>query len=309
MSRTSAAVGGGIGAIAGSIGGFYANRALRITRDVQLAEIVGAATGAIVGAAVFAGGDSAPKKAGTVGELPMPPTPAQADGNPNFVTDHPVQGPTDPGMRAGSCWWAQNVLPQDPACVDCKGPIPMWTHTSLAPGHRTAYSGIGERISFGGAGALGFALSGPEVWTTLGAQQQSWVMNTLVKLNDLIIAQTGKRCAMWGPSVSAAGNCFQYWFNDAKLGLTRPDGSPVVLRTDGVFDQDTLNALITVAGLNQKDFPTPFPGGELPPPPPSLEKKKLSTGAIAGLAAGGLAVAGGIVWAATRKKSKSRRSK
>lgn len=161
-------------------------------------------------------------------------------------------------------------------------------------------TGIGERLSFGGRGALGFAIGkagDPDAWTQLNAAQQTWVMNTLVKLDSLIRAQTKTSCSTFGPSITAAGGCFQNWFNGAKLGLTGRDGAPIVLRTDGVFDQDSLDALRTVAALNPKDFTTPFPGTEMA----GTGAKKLSTGAIVGIAAGGAAVLGGVVYVVTRK--------
>ena len=68
-------------------------------------------------------------------------TPAQVSGRYDFVTDVPIQGPTDEGIRAADCWWTQNVLPQPsgngsksgapgpgPACSDCNGPIPRWVN-------------------------------------------------------------------------------------------------------------------------------------------------------------------------------------
>jgi hypothetical protein len=95
-------------------------------------------------------------------------TPAQAYGHPDFVTDVPVQGPTDEGMRAAACWWTRHVLPPHPPCVDCSGgPIPAWAQRSLCPqhslcpGHRLVHSGLGglgESISLGGRSTRGFAL-------------------------------------------------------------------------------------------------------------------------------------------------------
>ncbi len=228
-------------------------------------------------------------------------TPAQASGHPNFIVDVPVQGPTDEGMRAASVWFAQNRLPARPACVDCEGPIPMWARNKGL---------LGEQISFGGVGALGFALNAagdPEMWTKLTSEQQAWVINTLVKLNDLIVRTTGTTCATWAPAVTPATKCFQTWFNTpAAFGgkLTKPGGGTLVLRTDGVVDQDTLDALRTVAALHGKDFPTPFPGTEAP----GYAKSKLSTGAMVGIAAGGAVVIGGIVYAVTRG-SKARRKR
>lgn len=160
----------------------------------------------------------------------------------------------------------------------------------LKPGLLSEWSG-GARFGVGAAGD-------PDAWVQLDKSQQTWVMNTLVKLDSLIRSSTpGTSCATFGPSISAAGRCFQFWFNSAKLGLTKRDGSPVVLRTDGVFDQDTLDALRTVSSLNPKDFPTPFPGTEMAG---TGAKKGLSTGTMVGIGAG-VAAVGGVIYAATRK--------
>lgn len=174
----------------------------------------------------------------------------------------------------------------------------MWTRQSLL-------AGVGDRVSFGSVVVRGFALgatAAPEVWTKLTAAQQTWVVNTLVKLNNLIVQKTGTTCPTWAPAIDRAAGCFQAWFNkDFNGKLTRPDGSPLVLRTDGVFDQDTLDALRTVAALHGPDFPAPFPGTEAPG-----YGKKLSTGAMVGIGVGVVTV-GGIIYAATRGKARRRR--
>lgn len=255
-----------------------------------------------------------------IGETLMRPTPAQASGHPNFVVDVPVQGPTDEGMRAGSCWWAQNVLPKNPSCVDCTGLVPYWTRQKLAPGGPAGpNSGIGdnmEAISFGGVGVHGFALSAagdPDIWAQLTAAQQGWVFATLGTLNANIVKATGSMCPTWkAPSgasgvVNAAG-CFQTWFNATFRG------QPVTpLRVDGVFDEATLCGLITTAQIHSADFPTPFPDPAKRycqttiTPPPAEAKKGLSTGAMAGLAVAGAAAVGGVIYITTRKGGKSRR--
>jgi hypothetical protein len=169
----------------------------------------------------------------------------------------------------------------------------MWAQTSVA---------------FGNVGVRGFALEGPgdpEVWSHLSAAQQNWIVETLVKLNGIIVASTKTTCPTWAPAIDRATGCFQGWFNGAKFGFTKANGAPLVLRTDSVFDQDTLDALRTVAALNPKDFPTAFPGTELPGT--GVEKKKLSTGAIAGIATAGAAAIGTVAYLATRKKSRRRR--
>jgi len=315
MSRLGAAVGAGLGGAVGAVGGYYANRAVRArwfgySVAPREAELYGAVLGGIIGGAIGAG--SPPKATGTVGALGAA-TPAQAAGTPDFVTDVPVQGPTDPGMRAASCGFARKRIPAQPSCVDCEGPIPMWARQNLSLGGRALYSGVGdagERLAFGGIGMPGFALAAagdPDVFTGLTAAQKQWVVDTLVKLNDLIVKSTHTTCPTFGPSVTAAGGCFQGWFNSSNLGFTKADGSPLRLRTDGVFDQDTLDALRTVAALDPTNFPTPFPGTQLPGTTGTGEKKGLSTGAMVGIAAGGVAVIGGIAYLATRKSKKSRR--
>ena len=178
----------------------------------------------------------------------------------------------------------------------------MWAKQSLS-------SGVGERISFGGVGSLGFALEAagdPEVWTKLTPAQQTWVVNTLVKLDENIRKATNTTCPTFGPSITAAGGCFQRWFNNQNLGLTKPNGDAVVLRTDGTFDQETLDALRTVVALHAADFPTPFPGTSLPGLTGTGEKK-LSTGAMVGIGVGVATALGGVVYVATRKKSRRRR--
>lgn len=226
-------------------------------------------------------------------------TPAQASGHPDFVTDWPVSGPTDPGIRAADCRFAKTLPKPNTTCVDCEGPVPMWTQTKGL---------LGERISFGGSGARGFSLAAagdPDAWIQLTPDQQTWVMNALVTLDANIRKATGTTCPTFGPSITAAGTCFQNWFNSAKLGLTKRDGTPLTLRTDGVFDQDSLDALRTVAALNAKDFPTPFPGTEMAGT--GTAKQGLSTGAMFGIAAAGATVIGGGIYVATRKSSKKRK--
>lgn len=230
-------------------------------------------------------------------------TPAQAYGHPNFVDDVPVQGPTDQGIREADCRYRQNVLPARPACADCgEGPIPMWTQRTGVQG----YSGLGELIAIRGVGSLGFALDGasdPEVWTKQSSAQQAWIADTMRVLNDQIMKATGTSCPTWNPSnIASITGCFQVWFNANYRGkLTGANGAPVGLRSDGVFDQETLDALITIAGMNPTAFPKAYPGGSLPGPATQVDKKGLSKGAIAGIAAGGIAAVG-LAYAATRKK-------
>lgn len=221
-------------------------------------------------------------------------TPAQASGHPNFVTDVATQGPTDPGIRKADCWQVKNMIPARPACADCEGPIPMWAKQSFL-------HGVGEQVSFGGSGSLGFALGGTaDVWLQLNREQQTWVMNALTKLNDLIVKATGTKCPTWGPAITAAGGCFQAWYNSNYLPMN-PGAER--LRTDGFFDEDTLCALIVTTALHPADFPIGFPD---PEGRFCVAKKGLSKGAIIGIAAGGAAALAGIVYVATRKPRRRR---
>jgi hypothetical protein len=269
----------------------------------------GALFGAMTGAALAAGSTCPAMQAGVGEQLSFGgvgvqgfglaqkeatmTTPAQASPGFDFATDVPVQGPTDPGMREADCRFVQTVLPKRPACADCGGSLTMRQFSS-------------GQIALNGVGVRGFALSAagdPEVWTKISSEQQAWVMNTLVKFDQMIRSKTGTSCPTFGPSITAAGGCFQAWFNaNTKGSFTKPDGSPLVLRTDGVFDQDTLDALRTVVALHPTDFPTPFPGTEMA----GTGEKKLSKGAIIGIAVAGATVVGGGVWLATRKKRRSR---
>lgn len=219
-------------------------------------------------------------------------TPAQASANSNrFVTDWPVQGPTDPGIREADCRFMKTVLPTTPACVDCEGPIPMWAKSKGL---------LGERISFGVA-----APGDPDVWTSLSTPQQQWVTATIIALDGKIRAQTpGSSCpGMSTGTITGIAGCFQNWFNSAKLGLTKPNGAPVTLRNDGVFDQDTLDALRTVAAMRPADFTTPFPGTEAAGTG-IVAKKGLSTGAMVGIGTAIAAALGGVAYVATRKKTR-----
>lgn len=234
-------------------------------------------------------------------------TPAQAYGHPKFVTDVPVQGPTDEGLRAADCIQQQR-LPAHPGCVDCGGVIPMWAQQAISTTRGQsagAVAGFGERLSFGGSGVLGFALEyvgDPEVWTKLTPDQQMWVTNTLNKLNDIIVKTTGAPCPTWGPAINLAGGCFQGWYN-ANYGAS---GASRKLRSDGVFDQDTLDALIMIANMRKADFPTPFPAGAVTATQVQPVKKPLSKGAMIGIGAAGVGLVG-IVYAATRGGKARRR--
>ena len=159
-----------------------------------------------------------------------------------------------------------------------------------------ARTGLSEQISLGGAPVVGFGAL-DDVWVKLNRDQQTWVMNSLSKLNDLIIKSTGTSCPTWGPSITAAGGCFQQWYNANALPLN-PQAK---LRTDGVFDEDSLCALLVTAALDPNNFPTGFPDPE--GKFCQVKSEGMSKGMTIGLIAGGVAVVvGGSVYLATRKK-------
>lgn len=281
-------------------------------------------------------------------------TPAQVSGRYDFVTDVPIQGPTDEGMRAASCWWTQNVLPvKKPACVDCTGPIPKWANNPTSwGGGWPQYGGNGgpscrgEFVQHNGRRVAGFALDGaPRGWSvedyrdagslaaagdpaaTLTSDQQAWVVSTLNTLNTNIGQRTGTSCPGWqdaGTSLAAAVGCFQLWANANGKGS---------LRSDGVLDQDTLKALITVAQAHASDFPTMYPTAPpasappepppqpatpaaapaapvpaAPPEPPPVDvsgavvKAHMTKNAKIAIAAASAIAVGGIIYTATRRK-------
>ena len=239
-------------------------------------------------------------------------TPGQASG-PNFVTDWPVQGPTDEGIRQADCDFADRVLPKTPACVDCEGPVPPWAN------HKRPGLGepLMESISYGGRVARGYALGAagdPDVFDGLNAAQQIWVRDALVKLNDYIVQTSKTTCPTWADPrlnpMGAAVGCFQIWFN---ANLSKATSS--TLRTDGVFDEDTLCALKAVTGVyHAPDFTQAFPDplnahpcGPKPPAPVEAKAEGLSTGAMVGLGVGAAAVVGGVAYAATRKSGRRTR--
>jgi hypothetical protein len=181
---------------------------------------------------------------------------------------------------------------------------------------------LGESISFGGVGALGFAIGAPgdpTIWSSLDDSQKQWVTSTLNKLNDVIIAKSGTHCPGW-PADLVPGNdsavapalaCFQMWWNANRAS---PNGPGKPLRGDGILDQDTLCALITIQQLDPSNFAVTFPDHgknfcmpsapiqPTPSPSPAAEKKGLSTGAMVGIGVAGAAVFGGIIYAATRPR-------
>lgn len=209
-------------------------------------------------------------------------TPAQAYGHPDFVTDVPIQGPTDQGLREASCRFAQTKVPKKPSCVDCgDGPVPVWTRNSLCPGTNqgqgSGIAGLGG-ISYGGRAVAGFAIGkagDPDVFAALSPDQQNWIMAALSQLNDRIVQTTGSSCPTWGLTIGAATNCFQVWYT---ANYAPPNGPANPLRLDGVFDEDTLCALLGITGSYPLDFINVFPdpakqhcqgpAAVVPPPPP-----------------------------------------
>jgi hypothetical protein len=247
-------------------------------------------------------------------------TPAQAYGHPNFVTDVPIQGPTDEGMRRLACCWTRTHIPQTPACVDCEGPIPMWTQHSLNYGNRVAEAGAG--LGDPGLGnPFALALAGPSdpaVDKGLAIAQLAWVQNSLLTLNNKIMSTSGSACPTWADPTAhlpAAVGCFQTWWNANYTGSGKP-GNP--LRTDGVLDEDTLCSLVAVAQMHAPDFPTPFPdpNKQFCKPVHPLVKagngllarwEHLSTPLKVGVVVGAAAVVGGTVYAVTRPRKPGKR--
>jgi hypothetical protein len=161
-----------------------------------------------------------------------------------------------------------------------------------------------ETISFGGKAARGFALGGPgdpDAYATMTTAQQQWVQAALVLLNNKVLQATGSTCATWvdpGVNLGAAVGCFQQWYN---ANYTPPKAPGRPLRTDGVFDADTLAAMQMIAGLHPNDFNVAFPAGS-----PTVAKKGLTKGEMVGIGAG-VAALGGVVYVATRGGKRRRR--
>lgn len=185
----------------------------------------------------------------------LSPTPAQAaaimhaNGTyGDWVTDVPVQGPTDPGIRAAGCWWKNNVLDK---VTDRQGAVvPRWTQSSvLCYDGRPCVGTLGQSPTATDAGPL------PGIWPKLAPAESAWVLSTLTQLNALILKAGNKPCATWPAdptkAIPAAVACFQGWYNaNVKPGL----------ETDGTLDRKTLCALIDVSRQHAADFPTAYPG-------------------------------------------------
>jgi hypothetical protein len=248
----------------------------------------------------------------------LSPTPAQAaniahrNGTyQDWVTDVPVQGPTDEGIRKADCWWKNNVLDK---VTDNQGAVvPRWTQHSLCIGNRLIESGIGglgepvtmhlgpnptvtPRATADAQASAGTAAGTPPgIWSKLAAAESQWVFTTLTQLNALILKAGNKPCATWPADPtkvpSAAVSCFQGWFNANAKPST-------VLRTDGTLDEASLCALVTVTKQHAADFTTPYPGAS---------PCGLSTLAKVGIGAGVVAIVGGTIAAvAAHGKKKTR---
>jgi hypothetical protein len=268
----------------------------------------------------------------------LSPTPAQAaeimqrrGTYRDWVTDVPVQGPTDEGIRRAGCWWKNNVLDK---VTDRQGAmVPRWTQSSaLCVGGRpvaAGVGGVGEVVRRGNVriGALGQGSSAPPpapaaatappaaavnlppppgIWATLSEAESHWIAATLIKLNDLILKAGSKPCTSWPADLlqddasavakmPTAVACFQGWFN---LNV-KPTRMPMLaLRTDGTLDHATLCAIVAVAKDHASDFPTPYPGTV-------FCLSTLPLYAKVGLGVGAIAAVGGTLALLTRKKRTS----
>jgi hypothetical protein len=238
-----------------------------------------------------------PKRCVLERQSPTPPQAAKISRDAgtygNFVTDVPVQGPTNPDMRAFACWWKDNVLDK---VTDNQGAVvPRWTQHSLCIGNRLVQSGIGGvgEVIQRTRPRVGALSAPPATAPTKSADAESqWVVATLTQLNNLILKAGNKPCASWPANVAtnvpAAVACFQGWFNLNAKGS---------LRTDGTLDDATLCALVDTTTQHAADFPTPYPG--------TLHCGGLSLYAKIGIGVAAVAVVGGAAAAvAAHKKTK-----
>lgn len=150
----------------------------------------------------------------------------------------------------------------------------------------------------------------PDIFGKLSPAQQGWVATTFAAIFAKADPKDIQPC---GPLNSSAAmiRCFQMIYNAESTDMpVKP------LRTDGVFDEDTLCAL-QLAATNTKFGVVPFPDPEkrfCQPPCPvgqardpktglcaETTKPGLSTGAIVGIAAAGAVAVAGLVYAVSRK--------
>jgi len=197
----------------------------------------------------------------------------------NSVTDYPVSGPTDECIRAADCWWVNNVLRKGASM--------------------NAFSDWG--------------LAGPEIFfAKLTPEQGAWVYAALTAVGaarKIDPPNQGAAVCAGSATIEDMTRCFQYGYNrDIVATPAKP------LRTDGVFDEDTLCALqLYSSKVTAVPFPDPnklycqppCPTGQARDPMTGLcadqKKPGLSTGAVIGIATAGAVVVGGLLYAAMRK--------
>lgn len=222
-------------------------------------------------------------------------TPAQASpAVSNFVTDVPVQGPTDEGMRAAGCWQAQNRLPGRPGCSDCVNPIPLWAQHSLStvrPEYTMSLGNLGERISLGDV-EVGFG----QARTFTPDRGSTWAFTFQVSpapssQPECELFEKSYRAAM-----TAAGMAVLSFActpdNELVYISVRYDMQPGELIGPG---QRLMVGGVTITLLEAKEL-APAPSG-------------LSAAQVAGGIAAGAAVAGGIAYFAFRGKRRRRRKR
>ena len=216
------------------------------------------------------------------------------------MTDVPVQGPTDPGIRAAGCWWKNNVL--DKVTDDQGAMVPRWTQSSVLCLGGQPITGVGESVRRGGVriGALGQAPAAapapdpattedpdhpgiskagyaawlvknkppapapPGVWSRLSDAESHWIASTLIQLNALIVKAGNKPCATW-PTDLLKDDASAIAKMPAAVACFQGWYNTNVhpswsLRTDGTLDERTACALVVVTGQHAADFPTPYPG-------------------------------------------------
>ena len=262
----------------------------------------------------------------------LSPTPAQAANIAqrngtygDWVTDVPVQGPTDPGIRAADCWWKKNVV--DVATDEQGAMVPAWTQRSLCVGGRPCVgTGFGETVRRGGAlgapmaifdaGAKAAAASSaqqtkpaapapPGIWSRLSDAESHWIASTLIQLNAFIL-KAGNQAVRDLARGSTQGRR-DGGREDAprrsrafRGGTTRTSRPSRALRTDGTLDEETACALVIVTGQHAQDFPTPYPG--------VLKCGGLSLLAKIGIGVAAVAMVGGTVAAIAASQSKKKRA-
>jgi len=221
-------------------------------------------------------------------------TPAQAYGHPDFVTDVPVEGPTDEGIRRADCRWTEKRKLTQPACVDCSGgPIPMWAQHSLCIGNRLTNSGLGENLSLGGAPARGFALGDVGKWTLQQSTQvnpgdwfayefsapASWTDADVITFKQSLAA-LGFDSTQTPPILAPTANLARGVAEQGRYIGTKP------YKLSDAVPAGTQVAVVTIGA-----------GGTA-----AAADEGLSTGAMVGIAAAGVVIIGGVIYFVTRKR-------